>query len=147
MSSAILELSKSSWRQGGILSKLDRDTRTLNSRVRELAGELKSLGSICDIVYAELEELALKSETESSLLYGLDDKLWACLATQVEETSQAIQVLEHVLKDFRAEHISYNSQAQFQTGLDISQTDTASIRTQLRRHTEHLKTTHLLIKT
>lgn len=147
MASAILALSKASWRQGSILSNLDQETSIVNSTVRELAEELKSLGNACDILYADLEELVTRSQTASSLPYDPDGQLWACLATQMEETSQAIQRLEHVLRSFRGNDVNCTSQAQYQRNVDLNQHQTASIRTQICRNTENLQITHLLVKT
>ncbi len=50
--SAVLAVSKAAWRLGISLSKLDQDTKIFDSTVKNLAGEVKSLGNECDLVYA-----------------------------------------------------------------------------------------------
>lgn len=143
--SAVLALSKAAWKLGISLSKLDQDTEIVDNTVKNMAGEVKSLGNECDLVYAEFEEVMSKSETGSLAPFDVDKKMWNCLATQVEETSRTIQELEMFVKSVRGEESSFIEKAQRQRKLDNSKDEIASIRTNVCRHTDNLRTTLLLI--
>ncbi|KAF8846620.1 hypothetical protein BDZ45DRAFT_734130 [Acephala macrosclerotiorum] len=145
--SAVLALSKVAWKLGSSLSKLDQDTRIVDITVRDLAGEVKSLSNKCDLVYAELEEVVNKSEAGTTSSYDVDGRMWDCLATQVEETSRTMQELELFAKSAEGEANSFTGQAQRQRKLDKSKDQIASIRTQVCKHTDNLRTTILLINT
>ncbi|KAF2178147.1 hypothetical protein K469DRAFT_742257 [Zopfia rhizophila CBS 207.26] len=132
--SAVLALSKAAWKLGISLSKLDQEAKIVDTTIKNLAGEVKSLGIECDLVYAELEEVVNQSETESPPPYDVDGRMWNCLATQVEETSRTMQELELFVKSVRGEESSFVDQI-------------ASIRTKVCRHTDNLRTTLLLINT
>ena len=143
--SAVLAMSKAAWKLGISLSKLDQDTKIVDATVKNLAGEVKSLGNECDLVYAELDEVSSQSETASPSLHDVDGRMWDCLATQVEETSQTMQELELFVKVVRGEESSLISQAQRQRKLDRSKDQIASIRTKVCRNTDNLRITLLLI--
>lgn len=145
--SAILAMSKAAWRLGISLSKLDQDTIIVDTTVKNLAGELKSLGNECDLVYAQLEEVVSKGETGSPSLYDVDCRMWNCLATQVEEAGRTLQELELLVKTVRGEEYSFIRLAQRQRKLDESKDQIASIRTKVCRHTNNLRITLLLINT
>jgi hypothetical protein len=145
--SAVLALSKAAWKLGSSLSKLDQDTKIVDTTVRNLAGEVKSLGNECDLVYAELEEVVGKSESGSPRPYDVDDRMWICLATQVEETSRTMQELDLLVKSVRVEESGFIGRAQRQRKLDQSKDQIASIRTTVCRQTDNLRATLLLIKT
>lgn len=145
--SAVLALSNAAWKLGISLSKLDQDTRIVHITVKNLAGEVKSLGNECDLVYAELNEVISKSETGPPPHYDVDGRIWNCLATQVEETNRTMQELELFIKSVRGEEPSFIGQAQRQKKLDKSKDQIASIRTQVCRHTDNLHTTLLLMNT
>ena len=145
--SAILVLSKAAWKLGSSLSKLDQDTKVVDTSVKNLAGEVKSLGNECDLVYAELEEVVSKDETGSPLPDDVDGRMWNCLVTQVEETSRTMQELDLFVNSVRGEESSFTGQAQRQRKLDKSKDQIASIRTKVWRHTDNLSTTRLLINT
>ena len=145
--SAVLALSKAAWKLGSSLLKLDQDTKIVDTTIKNLAGEVKSLGNECDLVYAELEEVVSKSETGSPLPYDVDGRMWNCLVTQVEETSRTMQELELFVKSVRGEESSFIGQAQRQRKLDKSKDQIASIRTKVCSHTDNLRTTLLLINT
>ena len=83
-------LSKAAWRLGLSISKLDQDTKIVDTSLKYLAGDVKSLGNECDLVYAELKEGASKSEKTSPLPDNVESKIWKCLVTQVRETCQTI---------------------------------------------------------
>ena len=146
-SSAVLALSKAAWKLGSSLSKLDQDTRIDDTTVKDLAGEVKSLGNECDVIYAELEEIVSESGIGSSLPYDIDDEIWTCLVTQVEETSQTIQELNLFVKSVRGEESGFIAQGQRQRKLDNSRDYITSIRTRVNRQTDNLRTTLLLINT
>jgi hypothetical protein len=145
--SALLALSKAAWKLGSSLSKLDQGTQIVDTTVKNLAGEVKSLSNECDLIYAELEEVVSKSKTGSPPPYDVDGKMWNCLATQVEETSLTMQELELFVKSIRGEESSFIGQAQRQRKLDKSMDQITSIRTKVCRHANNLRTTLLLIKT
>lgn len=145
--SAVLALSKAAWKLGSSLSKLDQDTNIIDTTVKNLVGEVKSLGNECDLVYAELEEIVSKSETGSPLPCDLDGRVLDCLVTQVEEAIRTMQELELFVKCVTGEESSFIGQAQRQTKLDKSKDQIASIRTKVCRHTDNLRTTLLLFNT
>jgi hypothetical protein len=145
--SAVLALSNVAWKLGSSLLKLDQDTKVVDTTVTNLAVEVKSLGKECDLVYAELEKVVSRSEPGSPPPYDVDDRLWNCLATQMQETSRTIQELELFVKSAREEGSSFFGQAQRQRRLDNSKDQIASIRTKICRHTDNLHTTLLLINT
>ena len=145
--SAVLTLSKVAWKLGSSLSRLDQDTKYGDNTVRNLAEEIKSLGTECDIIYAELEELLSKSDSRLPLPYDVDDRTWNCLATQVEETSLTLHELELFVKSVAGEESSLNGQTQRQRKLDTSRDQIASVRAKVCRHTEKLRTTLFLITT
>jgi hypothetical protein len=145
--SAVLALSKAAWKLGISLSKLDQDTEIIDTTVKCLAGEVKSLGNEFDLLYAELEEVVSKGETGSLPPYDVDGRMWHCLAMQVEETSRTMQELELFVRSVRGEESSFISQAQRQRNLDKRKDQIASIRTKVCMHTNNLRTTLLLINT
>ena len=147
IASSVLALSKAAWKSGSSLSKLDQDTKIIDTTVKNLAEEVKSLGNICDLLSAELEEVVNKSETGSSALYAIDGRMWDCLASQVDETSQAIQELEQFVKSVRGEESAFIGRAQRQRKLDQSRDQITSIRTTVCKKTDNLSTTLLLINT
>lgn len=142
--SAVLELSKATWKLGSSLSNPHQDTRIVDTTVKNLAEDIKSLGNECDLVYAELEEIVSKSETSSPPTYHLDGRIWNCLATQVEEASRTIKVLEQFVKSDRGGKFNFIGQAQRQRE---SKDHIAGIRTKVCRHADTLRTTLLLINT
>ena len=144
--SAILALSKAAWRLGLSISKLDQDTKIVDTSLKYLAGDVKSLGNECDLVYAELEEGVRKSEKTSSLPDNVESKIWKCLATQVKETCQTMQELESFVRCFKEESTFVN-QTQRQRKLDENREQITSIRIKIRRHTNNLCTVLLLINT
>lgn len=145
--SAVLALSKVAWRLGTALSKLHQNAKIIDTTVKNLIGEVKSLSNECDLVYAELEEVVGKNETESPQLYDVDDRMWICLATQVEETNRTMQELELFVKSVSGDEPSFIDQAQRQRKLDQSKNQIAGIRTKVCRQTNNLRTTLLLINT
>lgn len=145
--SAVLMLSKTAWKLGGSLSKLAQNINIGDTTIKNLAEEVKSLSNECDLVYAELEEVVSKSETGSPQPYDIDDRMWNCLATQVEETSQTMQELDQFVKSVKEEESSFISEAQRLRKLDKSKDQIASIRTKVCGHTDNLHTTLLLINT
>ena len=145
--SIVLALSKAAWELGSSLSKLDQDTVIVDTTVKDLAGEVKSLGNECDLVYAQLAEVVGNSEKVSPLPYDADGRMWNCLVAQVEEASRTMQDLELFVKGVRAEESSFSGQAQRQRKLDQSKDQVATFRTKVYRHTENLRTTLLLINT
>ena len=145
--SAVLALSKAAWKLGISLSKLYQDTRTIDTAVKSLAEEVKSLGNECDFVYAELEEVTSKTGTELLPPYDADGRIWNCLATQVEEANQTMQELELFVKSVRGKEPRFIGQPQSERKLDNNKDQVASIRTKVCRHIDNLRTTLVLINT
>ena len=145
--SAVLVLSKVAWKLGSSLLKLDQDIKIVDTTIKNLAGEVKSLGNECDLIYAELEDVVSNSETGSPLPDNIDGRMWDCLVTQVEETSRTLQELELFVKSVRGEVSNFAGHAQRQKKLDKSKDQISSIRTKVFRHTDNLRTTLLLINT
>ena len=143
--STVLALSKAAWKLGTSLSKLDQDSEIVDTTVKNLAGEVKSLGNECELVYAVLEEVSSKSGTGSPLPYDVDGRMWSCLVTQVEETSRTIQELELFVKSVREEESNLIGQPQRQRKRDKSKDQIASIRIKVCWHTDNLRTMLLLI--
>jgi hypothetical protein len=138
--STIFTLSKVAWTLGSSLSKLDHDTRIVDTRVRDLAEEVKSLGNECGLLYAELEEGASQGKTGSTLPYDIDDRTWNCVVRQVEEIGGTMQELELFI-------IIVGEEVQRQRGLDKGNDQIARISAKVCRHTDNLHQTLLLIKT
>jgi len=145
--SAILGLSKEAWTLGISLSKLDQNTRLVDTTVRNLAGEVKSLGNQCDLVYAEVEGGLRRSEAGSPLPHDVDSRMSNCLAIQVEEASRTMQELELFVVNLTGQEARFIDQAQRQRWLDQSKNQVANIKTRVCRHRDNLHTTQLLINT
>lgn len=145
--SAVLALSKAAWKLGSTLSNLDQVTNTVDTTVKILAENVKSLGNDCDLVYAELEEVVRKSETGSPPPYDVDGRMWNCLVTQVNETSRTLQELELFVRSFRGKEFDSIGQTERERQLGKSQDQIASIRARICRHSDSLRTMLLLITT
>ena len=145
--SAVLALSKTAWKLGSSLSKLDQDTKIIDTMVKNLAEEVKSLGNEYDLVYAELDEVVSKNETGSTLPYDVDGRIGNCLIMQVEETSRTMQDLELFIESVGGEESNFVGQVQRQRKLNKSKDQIASMRIKVDRHTNDLRTTLLLINT
>ena len=145
--SAVRTLSEATWKLGIALSKLDQDTRTVDTTVKNLAEEVKLLGNECDLLYAELEEVISKAEAGSPLPHDVDGRLWDCLATQVEVTRRTMQDIELFVKNVAGEQSLFIRQVQRQKKMDESRDQIASMRTKVCRHTNNLRTTLLVVIT
>ena len=145
--SVVFALSKAAWQLGSSLFRLDQDSKIVHITVKDLAEEVNLLGTGCDLAHAELEEVVSKIETASLSPHGVDSRIWKCLATQVEESSRTIQELELFVKKVREEEPDFIGQVHRQKKLDKSRDQIASVRTKVRRHTDNLRTTLLLIHT
>jgi hypothetical protein len=143
--SAVLGLSKSAWKLGISLSNLDQDANNVNLAIKSLAGEVKSLGNECDHLYIVLDEVASKSETGPSPAGDVDERIWNCLATQVEETNQTIKELGVFARS--EEESNFIGQVRRWRKLDNDSDRIADISTKVCRHTDGLHTTLLLINT
>ena len=147
--SAVLALSKTAWKLGISFSEYDQEAKVIDTTVNrsDLAGEVTSLGNECDLIYAELEEVVKRRETESLPPCDEDGRTWNCLAMQVEETSRTMRELKLWGKHSREEEPSLSDQAECQMERDISTKQVASIRAKICRHIVNLRTTLLLIHT
>lgn len=141
----VLALSKAAWKLGISLSKLDQDINTIDTTVKNLAVDVKSLGNECDLVYAELEAVESQSETGSPPPNNIDSRIWNCLGTQVEEISRTMQELELYVINVRGEESGFIGQPQRQRKLDISRDQIAGIRTKVGMHADNLRMTLSLI--
>jgi hypothetical protein len=148
--SAVQALSKAAWRLGSALSKLDHDAKPGDSALKDLAGEVKSLSDECDLIYGKLEEVEGKSNNGSPPPYDGDGRMWDCLATQVRESGQTLQELELFVRSVRmeeAEEASLVYHPQHLVQLNKSKGQIEAMGTDVRRHTDNLRTTLLLIQT
>jgi len=144
--SSFLALGKSAWRIGIALQRLNQNGLIFDIPVRYLTWEVKSLGAECDHVYAELEEVLNTSETGSPYPQDPDNKMWNCLAMQVEEIGRTIQELDQFVGGRRVEETVIVSKAEHQRQ-ETNRISIAGIRECLCRQTQALHTTLLLIKT
>jgi ABC-type transporter Mla subunit MlaD len=143
VAASVLALSKTAWRLGITLSKLDYDTKTVNNAIQDLAGDVKSLSNECDVVYAKLEEVLGKSSNESALHHNVDARIGDCLASEVQDASRTIQELELFLSSLRGRK-PFIGQAQ---RLNESKDQVAKFRTEVCGHTDNLRITLVLINT
>ena len=142
--SSVLELSKAAWTLGISLSRLEQDTKVVDTTVRNLVGEVKSLGNESDLLYAELGRTLAKNETNLSR-GDVDDGIWSCLEAQVEETNRTMQELELFVTRVRGEESRFLGQAQRQRKLDKSKDQIAHIRARVYRDSNNLRVARLLI--
>lgn len=143
--SVVLALGRASWRIGVALSNLDEDTEIVNFNVKDLSGEVKTLGIECDALYTRLEEL--NGGTGRSLISGVDDGLWNCLATQVDEACRTVHELELFVRIVRGEETRFIGQAQRLRKLDKSKGKIAETSIRVVRHTNNFRLTRLLVDT
>ncbi|KAF2120922.1 hypothetical protein BDV96DRAFT_672063 [Lophiotrema nucula] len=144
IATAVLALSKAVWRIGISLSKLHQDTASIDTEIASLAEEVKLLGNECDLVYADLDDMPSKSEAISLPQYGVDNKIWGCLGSQVEESNGTMQDLELLVKSIRAEWGS-SDQFQRQKSLEKTRDQVFGFKTEVCRHADNLRTALLLI--
>jgi hypothetical protein len=148
--SAVLVLSKATWRLGTSFSKLDHDVKPVDSALKNLAEDIKSLSTECDLIYAKLDKLAGRGSNDSSLPYDGDGRMFECLTLQVREASQTIQELEQFARSVRmgkAEETSLVYHSQHLMQLNKSRDQIEERGHDVRRHTDSLRITLLLIQT
>ncbi|ORX99949.1 hypothetical protein BCR34DRAFT_495009 [Clohesyomyces aquaticus] len=145
--SSVLGLGKVAWRIGIALQQLDQNAQIFDVPVRALNDEVRSLSTECDHVYTELDDVVHKSEAGSLQPHDVEDRMWNCLAMQVEETSRTVKDLEQFVMGIRLEEPTFVSQSQRQRSHERSRNHLVTIRANLCRHTENLRTTLLLVKT
>ncbi|KAH7110897.1 hypothetical protein B0J11DRAFT_562638 [Dendryphion nanum] len=146
-SSTILGLSKRAWKLGIALSKLDQDSDVVDPTVKVLTEEVKALGVECDLIYAELDEVAGKNGPAPPSLNDVVDGVSACLEVQVGDIGRSMQELEMFVDSVRGEDSRLIGQAQRQRRLNGRRNQIASIRTKVCRQTDNLRTTLLLMNT
>jgi len=100
---AILTLSKVAWKLSISLSNLNSDAKPSHTILLNLADEVRSLGNECYQIHLKLQEIANGAETGSPPPYDGDGRIWASLATQLQEISQTIHELESFDKSIRVE--------------------------------------------
>ncbi|KAF1846093.1 uncharacterized protein K460DRAFT_338998 [Cucurbitaria berberidis CBS 394.84] len=144
---AILALGKSAWKLGVSLSKLDQDAGIVDITVKNLAGEVKSFGIECDLVYSELQEVVSKAGAGPPPRYEIYDEIWSCLITLVEEADQTIQEVELFCNGVSGEGSGSIGQARRQRKLEKNRDNITSVKENICRHTDSLRITLLLIKT
>ena len=138
---AVLALSRATRKLGNALLKVEKDIRTANAPVRQLAGEVQALSNECDLVYAELEDVA----TGSTQHYDVDGRMWSCLETQVDECSRTMEEIEQYILSLVEEETNFTGQAWYQTKLDRSEDQLPVMRAKVQGHTDNLRITVLLI--
>jgi hypothetical protein len=143
--SAILALSKATWRVGLSLSTLSEDVDIIGFTTQDLAAEVKSLGVECDLTYSILDEVKDKAERASAATHSVYHRLWECLAMQTEESSATIQDLDLFVKILRGEETRFIGQAQRLRKLDKGRDKVATTRTRIARHVDGFRFTLLLI--
>jgi hypothetical protein len=148
--SAVLALSKATWRLGTSFSKLTHDAKPVDSALKNLAEDIKSLSTECDLIYAKLDELTGRGSNESPLPYVGDGRIFDCLTLQVREASQTIQELEQFVRSGRMEEteevsLVYHPQHLVQLNKSLDQIE--EMGNDVRRHTDNLRITLLLIQT
>lgn len=143
---AVIALSRSAWKLAIALSKLHQDTKVVDSTVKDLAGAVKSLGVEFDLVYAELEQVISKSTAGSLPRHHVDDRIWTCLAAQMEETSETMHEVELFVNCDSGEESDPVAQARRQRRLGESKDQIKSVEKKVYRHANNLHTTVLLLK-
>lgn len=138
--SAVLALIKTTWKLGSSLSRLDQETNTVDSTIKNLVWEVKSLGNECDLVYSELEEIATRNSDSSNI----DGRIWASLATQLGAIGHTLQELESFVQSIRGDAFTFGGQRQ--RSLDNSENQLLDFRTRICRHSEYLHLALLLIR-
>lgn len=146
-SSAIFALSKSAWKLGVLLTKLDYDSNQVDTNIKSLSDEVKSLSVECDLVYGEVEDVLQRCEAGVILHDEVDNRMWSCIAMQVDEADHTLRELKLLIQDIRGEKCGVTSQAQLQGKLKRSQIQLTNITTKVCRHTDVLRTALLLIIT
>jgi hypothetical protein len=143
--SAVLALSKATWRVGVSLSTLSEDDNSHGFTIKDLATEVKSLGVECDLTYAILDEVEDRSKRASTATHNVGNRLWECLTMQVEESSSTIQELKLFVKILRGEETRFIGQAQRLRKLDKGRDKIVTTRTRVARHVDDFRFTLLLI--
>jgi hypothetical protein len=143
--SAVLALSKATWRVGVSLSTLDDYVDDLGFTVKDIAAEVKSLGVECDLTYAILDEVKEKSERALAATNSVYHRLWESFAMQAEESSATIQDLDLFAKVLRGEETRYIGQAQRLRKLDKSKDKMATTRARIARHVDDFRFTLLIL--
>ncbi|KAI2483271.1 hypothetical protein Ptr902_05588 [Pyrenophora tritici-repentis] len=146
-SAAILALSKVAWRLSISLSNLISDAKPGHAALLNLTGEVGLLGNECYQIHLKLQEIANNTETGSPPPYDGDGRIWASLATQIHETSQTIQELESFEKGFRVEKREDSSLVSQPGQLGKNEDKIEEMENSVRRHSDNLRTTLLLIQT
>lgn len=144
--SAILRLSKVAWKLGVLLTKLDYDSNQVDTTIKNLSDDVKSLSVECDLVYAEIEDGVRKHET-GAIRHSDDDGLWSCIALQVDDADHTMQELELLIQNIRGGDRDLTNQVQLQRVLEESGIQITSVATKICRHTDVLRTVLLLVIT
>jgi hypothetical protein len=145
---AVIALNKAAWALSVSLSELNRDANPDNASLEDLTSEVKSLSNECYQIHLKLVEVASRTKTGSPPPYDGDGRMWACLTTQVDDASQTIHSLESFVKSVRmeeAEEASLVFQPQRLVQLSKSNDLIEEMRVTVRRHSDNLRTTLLLI--
>jgi len=146
--SAALVLSKAAWKLGNSLSNLSRDTQLVDPEMENVANDVKVLGTECDVLYTELEKAKRSHETRSIPAANIDydhKRLWNCLTVDIDEAGRSLQELEMLMRRMKDEEARSGFYVQDQSLIDRSKTQIASIRTQIRRNADQLRTLSLTV--
>ncbi|KAF2033846.1 hypothetical protein EK21DRAFT_57831 [Setomelanomma holmii] len=138
---SVFALSKTVWRLGICLANLGEQVYN-----KDLTDEVKSLGNVCDLAYTTLDGMSGKSGYASFLPAELEDQIWSCLATQVDEASHTMQELDLFIKTVQEkENSNFVDQAQRWRSLYKSENEMVNTQTRIGRHARGLQiTTHLI---
>ncbi|KAH7073058.1 hypothetical protein BKA63DRAFT_56665 [Paraphoma chrysanthemicola] len=147
LSTRVFALGKTAWKVGITLSNLDDNIETNGFAVTDLTEDVKSLGNVCDVAYARLEDVRKRNDARSILPAELIHRIWACFAAQVDATSHAIEELNQFVRFVRGENTETIGQAQCTRRLEKSSKQLPDPRTNIGRHAESLSVALQLIIT
>ncbi|KAF2649635.1 hypothetical protein K491DRAFT_610373 [Lophiostoma macrostomum CBS 122681] len=143
--SAVLMLSKRAWKLAVSFSRLSQDEKSFNQPVRLLTEDVKSLVIEADLIYAELDAPAIQNKELQAPRYNLDDWIWECLDTQMEEIGHTMHHLQFCIDDTKNEANELSSQAQRPRNIEGNEIFLTEMGSKVRMHAVNLKLTLLLI--
>lgn len=142
---AVLALGKTAGRVGASLSTLSDHIEIFGFEIEDLAGDVKSLGIECDLIYATLDEAVVQGQTAMTTKQDTETRLWACLGLHVEETAASLRELQMFVNTVREEQVRRNMQTQAPRRLDLCEERIKSLRSRLTRHVDNFRLTLFLV--
>ena len=140
--SAVLALRQTAWELGFAISKLNNDAYSIGTSARHLADQVQSLRTECDLLHSELEVIH-KNGTGSGLYNDSDNTMWHCITTHAQEAQQTTQELGSLIQSTEEGRFRRATQG----NLESSRAHVENIIRRICRHTNIMRTTHLLIAT